>query len=102
MFGYVTSDAAPSDGSGLYNSIAPTRMADTRVPLGASTLSPLTSAGVDTPAATSGASAIAQNITATNTTGPGWLSAHPGPVAPVVSKGGETSTKEKGNNKTIA
>lgn len=85
VLGYVTSDTAPSSGSGLYNTIAPTRSVDTRVPVGASTLSPLRSVEVDTPAATAGASAVAQNITATNTTGPGWLAAHPGPTLPVVS-----------------
>jgi len=85
VFGYVTSDAAAASGSGLYNTIAPTRSVDTRVPLGASRLAPSASVETDTPAATAGASAVAQNITVTNTAGPGWASAHPGPVAPVVS-----------------
>ncbi len=85
VFGYVTSDGAPSSGSGLYNTIAPTRSVDTRVPLGSTFLTPLQSVATDTPAATAGASAVAQNITATNTAGPGWISAHPGPTAPVVS-----------------
>ncbi len=85
VLGYVTSDKAAVSGTGLYNTIAPTRSVDTRIPLGSSVLAALTSVEVDTPAATAGASAVAQNITVVNTTGPGWASAHPGPVAPVVS-----------------
>ncbi len=85
VLGYVTSDDAATSGTGLYNTIAPTRNVDTRVPVGSSSLGPLKSVEIDTPSATAGASAVAQNITATNTTGPGWVSAHPGPVAPVVS-----------------
>jgi glucose/arabinose dehydrogenase len=85
VLGYITSDAAPAGGAGLYNSIAPTRSVDTRIPLGAPRLARLTSVAVDTPAPTAGASAIAHNLTATNTSAAGWVAAHPGPTAPLVS-----------------
>jgi glucose/arabinose dehydrogenase len=85
VLGYVTSASATASRSGLYNTIAPTRTVDTRIPLGSSTLRALGAVRVATPASTAGASAVAQNITVTNTTGPGWLAAHPGPVAPLVS-----------------
>ena len=85
LLGYVTSDAAPSSGSGLYTTLAPVRTVDTRIPLGTNRLAPLTPARVSVPAAAVGASAVAQNLTATNTAGAGYLAAHPGPTPPVVS-----------------
>lgn len=85
LLGYVTSDAAPTSGSGLYTTLAPVRTVDTRIPLGTSRLAPLTPARVSVPTAAASASAVAQNLTATNTAGPGYLAAHPGPTPPVVS-----------------
>lgn len=85
LLGYVTSDAAPPSGTGLYSTIAPTRIVDTRLPLGFPTLSPGASASVSMPPAVSGASAVVQNLTATNTSAPGWLAAHPDADVPEVS-----------------
>ena len=85
VLGYVTSDVAPSSTSGLYNTIEPTRTVDSRVGQGTTSLTSLDPREVGVPGPASGASAIAQNITATNTSAPGFISAHPGPTPPVVS-----------------
>ena len=85
VLGYVTSDAAPVSTSGLYTTIAPTRTVDTRIPVGISRLTALDPSEVDVPGAANGSSAVAQNITVTNTSAPGYVSAHPRPTPPVVS-----------------
>jgi hypothetical protein len=84
MVGYVTSDAAPDSDAGLYRAVETNRVVDTRVPLGFDTLQANTAAGLAVPGAGSG-SAVAQNLTMTNTTAPGHLSAHPTATTPVVS-----------------
>jgi glucose/arabinose dehydrogenase len=84
MVGYITSDAAPDGGTGLYRAIETNRIVDTRIPLGFGTLQPNVATGLSIPDA-GGASAVAQNLTMTNTTAPGHLSAHPTPTTPVVS-----------------
>ncbi len=86
VLGYVTSNSAPISGRGLYSTIAPTRIVDSRVPLGFPTLPSGTStASVAMPPAVTGASAVVQNLTATNTSAPGWLAAHPTSLVPEVS-----------------
>lgn len=85
VLGYVTSDSAPSSGSGLYTSIAPTRTADTRLAEPVPTLQPGATVAIPVPPAAGGASALVQNITATNTSGPGFIAAHPTEVPPDVS-----------------
>jgi glucose/arabinose dehydrogenase len=86
VLGYITSDdAAPSE-TGLYSSVAPVRIVDSRVPVGFPTLPPGTSsASVSMPPSVTGASAVVQNLTATNTSAPGWLAAHPTTSVPVIS-----------------
>jgi hypothetical protein len=84
MLGYVTSDSAPPTGSGLYSSIDPVRVVDTRIPLGFGKLAPLTAATVTIPGGASSA-AVVQNVTVTGTAGAGWVAAHPTMQAPVVS-----------------
>jgi glucose/arabinose dehydrogenase len=84
MVGFITSDAAPSAGAGLYRAVETNRIVDTRIPLGFGTLQPNTAAGLAVPGA-GAASAVAQNLTMTNTTAPGHLSAHPSATTPVVS-----------------
>lgn len=85
VLGYVTSDTAPSSTSGLYTSIAPTRTVDTRLAVGTDRLTALDPREVSVPGPAAGASAVSQNITATGTSAPGYISAHPGPTPPVVS-----------------
>ncbi|MEO6654231.1 MAG: PQQ-dependent sugar dehydrogenase [Ilumatobacteraceae bacterium] len=85
VLGYITSDNAASNGSGLYSSIAPTRTADTRLAQPVPTLQRDTPSAAPVPAAANGASALVQNITATNTTGPGFIAAQPTDVPPLVS-----------------
>ncbi len=86
VLGYVTSDAAQASATGLYNTIEPTRIVDSRIPLGFPTLAGGPSSGSLTmPASVTGASAVVQNLTATNTSAPGWLAAHPTSAVPVVS-----------------
>ncbi len=83
--GYITSNSAASSTTGLYNTINPTRMVDTREPTGFPSMRANVTESVSTPGATSGANAIVQNVTATRTTGPGFVAAHPGPNPPDVS-----------------
>src|SRR5680860_1149874 len=85
VLGYVTSDAAADSASGLYTTIAPTRTVDSRIAVGTTRLTALDPREVSVPGAANGASAVAQNITATDTSAPGYISAHPGPTPPVVS-----------------
>lgn len=85
VLGYVTSDTAPSSTSGLYTSIVPTRTVDSRLGVGTNRLSTLDPREVPVPGPAAGASAVTQNITATGTSAPGYISAHPGPTPPVVS-----------------
>lgn len=86
VLGYVTNDAAGSSTTGLYSTIAPTRSVDTRIPLGLEgSLGRLDPREAMTPIATTGASAVVQNITVTRTSGPGWVAAHPGPAVPDIS-----------------
>lgn len=85
VLGYVTSDTAPASSSGLYTSIAPTRTVDSRLGVGTDRLTALDPREVAIPVAAAGASAVTQNITATGTSAPGYVSAHPGPTPPVVS-----------------
>lgn len=97
LLGYVTSSAAPNRAAGLYNTIAPTRTVDSRIPLGFPRLAREAAARVAVPSAARGAAAVAQNVTATNTAGPLFVSAHPGPVRPEVS-----SVNADGPNQTRA
>jgi len=86
VLGYITSDDAEASETGLYSSVAPVRIVDSRVPVGFPTLPPgTTSATVSMPPSVTGASAVVQNLTATNTSAPGWLAAHPTTSVPVIS-----------------
>jgi len=84
VLGYITSDAAVDSGSGLYSSIDPVRVVDTRIPLGFDRLTPLSAETVTIPGGASSA-AVVQNITVTDTSAAGWVVAHPTAFAPVVS-----------------
>ncbi len=84
VMGYITSDSAPASTSGLYSSIAPTRVVDTRIPLGFERMVALTAATVKLPGGGSRA-AVVQNITVTETAAAGWVAVHPSPVTPGVS-----------------
>ncbi len=84
VLGYVTSTSAVEGSAGLYSPIAATRVVDTRIPRGIGRLAPTTPALVAVPGG-QGASAVAQTITVTNTSGPGWIVAHPSVDPPVVS-----------------
>ncbi len=84
VLGYVTSDAAPTSDSGLYSSIDPTRVVDTRIPLGFGRLAALSPLTLSVPGGAS-AAAVVQNVTVTNTSAPGWVAVHLTPVAPRIS-----------------
>ena len=84
VVGYVTSSGAPTSGSGLYSSIDPVRVVDTRLPLGFGRLAALSAATVSVPGGATRA-AVVQNLTVTDTSAAGWVAAHPSSVAPVVS-----------------
>ncbi len=84
VLGYVTAASAPESGSGLFATLAPTRIVDTRDPLGFDRLAggaPATLALSDI----DGAAAIVQTITVTNPAGDGWIVAHATDDPPVVS-----------------
>jgi glucose/arabinose dehydrogenase len=84
VVGYVTSDDAPPASSGLYRAVDTSRVVDTRLPLGFGSLQADVPVGIAIPGAET-ASAVVQNLTMTNTTAPGHLSAHPSATTPVVS-----------------
>ena len=82
VLGYVTSNSASAAGTGLFTPIEATRIVDTRSGLGFSRLGGRNVGSVKTGSA---GSAIAQNVTVTRTSGPGWLVAFPtaGPIPQV-------------------
>ncbi len=84
VVGFITSDAAPASTTGLYQPIQTVRVVDTRLPLGFPTLRKDVAATVVMPDA-GAASAVVHNMTVTDTTGAGHVSAHPTPVTPNVS-----------------
>lgn len=85
LLGYITNDDAPTASTGLYSSVEPTRVVDTRIglgfgPLPAGSQSAIVAAGPGT------ASAMVQNVTVTGTSAPGWLASYPATdVVPLVS-----------------
>lgn len=83
VLGYVTSDTAPTSGTGLYTGADTTRIVDTRTgPPGR------LADGTTTPIAVPGgasASAVVHNVTAVRTGGWGFLTLHPGATVPEVS-----------------
>ncbi len=85
VLGYITGDAAPTNGSGLYNTLEPTRIADTRNSNPVPTLQGRTPVEIPVPAAARGAAAVVQNIAVTNTAAAGYVAAHPTRAIPVVS-----------------
>ena len=84
VLGYVTSDSAPATTSGLYTSIDPIRMVDTRASVGFGPLVPR-SAVVATVPGSQSSGAVVQNVTVTETDAAGWVSVHPMPTTPLVS-----------------
>lgn len=83
VLGYVTSDAAPSSGSGLYSGADTFRLVDTRTgPPGR--LADGATATITVPGGAS-ASAVVQNVTAVRTGGRGFLTVHPDVDVPEVS-----------------
>ena len=85
VLGYVTSTSAPAATSGLYSSVEPVRMVDTREGLGFPTLAGGTVASATVPG-TGAISAVVQNMTITQPVAPGWVATFPeGGTPPVVS-----------------
>jgi hypothetical protein len=81
VLGYITSASAPASTSGLYSSIDSVRIVDTRTPLGFTRLGEGTISSIGVPNA-GGASAVVQNVTVTNTAGPGWVATFPESATP--------------------
>jgi hypothetical protein len=81
VLGYITSPTAPASTSGRYSSIDSVRIVDTRVPQGFGPLGEGTISSIAIPNA-AGASAVVQNVTVTNTAGPGWVATFPESGAP--------------------
>jgi hypothetical protein len=81
VLGYVTSASAPASTSGRYSSIDSVRIVDTRVPVGFARLGEGNVSSIAIPGA-AGASAVVQNVTVTNTAGPGWVATFPESAAP--------------------
>ena len=82
VFGYFTNDAAPETTDGLFVTLNPTRLMDTRggaMPVGESVtdVAPRGRAGI--PAAH--VAAVFGNVTATDSTGTGYVQVTPGPVS---------------------
>jgi hypothetical protein len=81
VLGYITSASAPASTSGRYSSIDSIRIVDTRVPLGFTRLGEGSVSSIGIPGA-AGASAVVQNVTVTNTAGPGWVATFPESATP--------------------
>ena len=81
VLGYITSPSAPASTSGRYSSIDSIRIVDTRVPLGFTRLGEGSVSSIGIPGA-AGASAVVQNVTVTNTAGPGWVATFPESATP--------------------
>jgi glucose/arabinose dehydrogenase len=81
VLGYVTSASAPASTSGRYSSIDSVRIVDTRVPVGFPRLGEGNVSTIAIPGA-AGASAVVQNVTVSNTAGPGWVATFPEAAAP--------------------
>ena len=82
VFGYFTNEAAPESTDGLFVPLSPTRLLDTRggaMPADSSTttVDPRGRAGI--PA--TGVAAVFGNVTATDSTGGGYVQVAPGPAA---------------------
>jgi hypothetical protein len=83
VLGYVTSDAAPSSGTGLYTGSDTFRLVDTRTgPPGR--LADVATATIDLPGGAA-ATAVVHNVTAVRPGGRGFLTVHPDATVPEVS-----------------
>ena len=104
VMGYYANTGGTPDGGG-FQGIAPKRLMDTRVPLGASRFASggvATLSVVGSGAAPSGAAAVVLNVTVTAPAGPGFLTAWPAGVArPVVSNLNYTSGQTRANQVTV-
>ena len=91
VLGYVTSPTAsaatPPATAGLFSFIEPTRIVDTRIPLGFGRLADSSTSSVAAPCAGAASkSALIQNLTVTQTSAPGWIAAYPATgTTPLVS-----------------
>jgi hypothetical protein len=74
VMGYFTDDSAPALGSGLFEPLAPSRLADTRLPSGGGKLAPGHSIILCTAASAGGA---VLNVTATEADAPGFVQVVP-------------------------
>ncbi|HEY3483779.1 MAG TPA: PQQ-dependent sugar dehydrogenase, partial [Ilumatobacteraceae bacterium] len=94
VVGYITSGAAPPSTGGKYTAIAPTRVVDTRSNVGFGRLGDEQVGSIDADALVSalgGASAVAQNITLTETSEELFVTAFPtGGAVPTVSNANAT------------
>ena len=78
VLGYVTSPTAAVSATGLFSFIEPTRLVDTRIPLGFGHLADNSTASIGAPSSIAAASsALIQNLTVTQTSAPGWIAAYP-------------------------
>ena len=82
VFGYFTDDSAAESADGLFVPLAPTRLLDSRggvMPRGGSSTVILPGGRAGIPA--TGVAAVFGNVTATGSTGPGFVQALPGPAS---------------------
>lgn len=77
VVGWFTDATAPSDTSGRFRLLPPTREVDTRVPLGFGRLGAGASATLDPSSVPGSASAIAQNLTMAPSSAAGYVAAYP-------------------------
>jgi glucose/arabinose dehydrogenase len=85
VLGYFTGTGSPASTAGLFSSVEPVRLVDTRTDTGVGELGAGTVQTVTIPGS-SPAAAVVQNVTVTQPTAPGYLSTFPsGGATPVVS-----------------
>jgi hypothetical protein len=78
VVGYFTDDTAPSSSTGLYRTIEPVRVLDTRIPSGFDQLGSGETDSIDiTPPLPGTATAVMHNVTVTESTAWGWVTASP-------------------------
>ena len=95
VVGSFTDNTAPSNGDGMYVSVNPTRVVDTRQSLGFNRLSAGGTGSINSAVVPDNAQAVSHNLVLTRTGGNGFLTAYPsGSSLPTVSNGNATAPNQ--------
>jgi glucose/arabinose dehydrogenase len=89
--GWFTDSTAPASTSGRFVPLAPTREADTRIPLGFARFTPGSTRVLDPASVPASAAGISQNLAIVGNDAPGFLTPFPGGPVPFVAAGNVTA-----------